>query len=196
MRLAVTLLAAASAGLAACTPVFPLTYAPTRPIVPGPPSSISVVTGEHRLRRNSHVLLDVPGQYGLRPIVETRRPVADEVAAVFTMALQARGMMGAAAPYAIRLTLYHLGGDMTHDSNGVDGPLTDLASASIWIDLAVTDQSGRVAYQDTVQDARYVRTLSTARDDGRHPVLVLALLNATVDRMLDNPALRAAIQQH
>lgn len=138
----------------------------------------------------------MPGPYGFRPIAETHRPVADEVAAVFTKALQTRGMMGAAAPHSILLTLYHLGGDMTHDSNALDGPLTDMASASIWIDLAVTDQSGRMIFKDTVQDSRLIRTLSSARDDDRLPVLVLALLNATVDRMLDNPAFRAAIQRH
>ena len=196
MRLASTLLAVTLSGLAACTPVVSLTYTPTRAIVPGPPSSVAVVTAEDRLHRGSHVLLAVPGPYGFRPIAETHRPVADEVAAVFTKALQTRGMIGDAAPHSISLTLYDLGGEMTHDSNGIDGPLTDMASASIWIDLAVTDQSGRTVFKDAVQDSRLIRTLSSARDDGRLPVLVVALLNATVDRMLDNPAFRTAIQHH
>lgn len=196
MRLAPTLLAVTLAGLAACSTVVSLTYTPTRAVVPGPPSSIAAVTARNATGREPYVLLTRPSMNGNRPIAYTHRPVADEVAAVFTRALQVRGMVAAAAPYQIRLTLHGLGGHTTFDAHILDGPLTDDASAHIGIDLAVTDQSGRVIYQDAVQDGRELDTPSEARDDGTLPALVQALLNSTVDRMLDNPAFRTAVQHH
>ena len=193
--LALTLLAVTLGGLAGCTTVVSLTYTPTRPVLRGPPASISGVTARDATVRQPYVLLDVPNMNGIRPIAYTRGLVADEVAAVFTTALQVRGMVAASAPHQIRLTMWSLGGHTSHDNHILDGPLTDAATAYIHLDLAVTDQSGRTIYKDTVEDGRELKTLARDRDDGRLPVLVQALLNTTVDRMLDNPAFRAALSR-
>ena len=196
MHLVPTLLAVTLAGLAACSTVVFLTYTPTRAVVPGPPSSLAAVTATDVRHEEPYVLLTRSNMLGNPPIAYTHRPVADEVAAVFTKALQIRGMMAAAAPYRIRLMLHRLDGYTYFDAHILDGPVTDNASANIGIDLTVTDQSGRTIYQDAVNDARELDTPSAARDDGTLPALVQALLSATVDRMLDNPAFHTAIQHH
>ena len=196
MRLAPILLAVTLAGLAACTPVVSLTYTPTHAVVPGPPSSIVAVTATDVRGVEPYVLLDRSNSLGNPPIAYTHRPVADEVAAVFTKALQARGMVAAAAPYRVRLTLHRIGGNTFFGAHIYDDPVTDDDDAYIGIDLAVTDQSGRTIYQDKVQDSRELKTPPAARNDGTLRALVQALLNATVDRMLDNPAFRTAVQHH
>jgi len=193
MRLAPTLLAVTLAGLAACSTVVSLIYTPTHAVVPGPPSSLTAVTATDVRGMEPYVLLDRPSMNGIVPIAYTHCLVADEVAAVFTKALQVRGMVAAAAPYRIRLTLHRLDGQTYFNAHILDGPVTDDAFANIGIDLAITDQSGRMIYQDAVKDARRLDTPSAARDDGTLPALVQALLSATADRMLDNPAFRTAI---
>ncbi len=197
MRLAPTLLAVTLAGLAACSTVVSLTYTPTHAVVPGPPSLLAAVSVmDVRGGGEPDVLLTRVGTMGIIPVAYTRRPVADEVAAVFTKALQVRGMVAAAAPYRMRLTLHTLDGETIFRGQIYDGPVTDDNTASVGIDLAVTDQSGRMIYQDVVENSRRVDIPTGSGDDGTLPTLVQALLNADVDLMLDNPAFRVAIQHH
>lgn len=184
MRLSPAILAAALLGLAACSSTGSLTYAPTVPVTPGPPSSVSAVTATDRRDEKPNRFATVRGGYGNPAYVrDTPRPVAEEVAAVFTGALRARGMLAASgnAPYRIQLILRLFYGNQYFSRE-----------AHIDLDLVVTDLSGREVYKDTVKDKREEFELFSASID-KLQALVQALLNATVDRMLDNPRLRAVL---
>ena len=195
MRLAPTLkLAVTLVGLAACSPVVSLTYTPTHAVVPGSPSLLAAVSVMDARGEEPDVLLSRPNSMGIIPVAYTHRPVADEVATLFTKALQMRGMVAAAAPYRVRLTLNRLGGNTFFNAHIYDDPETDDYSAEVGIDLAVTDQSGRIIYQDKVRDSRDLNVPAGTGGGGTLPSLLQALLNADVDELLDNPAFRTAIQ--
>ena len=69
-------------------------------------------------------------------------------------------------------------------------------TARIDLTMAVLDQPGRVVYQDNATDSqsdmKFFETGILA-NIGDMQVLAQAVLDRTVDRMLDNPAFRAAI---
>ena len=166
------------AGLAACSPVVSLIYTPPHAVVPGPPASLAAATATDARGMEPYVLQDRSTRNGNVPIAYTHRPVADEVATVFTKALQVRGMVAATAPYRIRLTVHRLNNQTFFSAHIYDNPATDDSDANVGIEPAVTDQSGRVIYQDAVQDSRGLVAPSDDRDDRRLP----ALMNAPAER--------------
>lgn len=184
MRILPVILAIALLGLAACSSTGSLTYTPTVPVTPGPPSSMSAVTAVDRRDEKPNRFATVRGGYGNPAYVrDAPRPVSEEVAAVFTEALRTRGMLAALgnAPYRIQLTLHTFYGNQYLSRN-----------AYIDLDLIITDPSGRELYRDTVKDERSELEIFSISID-KLQALVQALLNATVDRMLDNPKLRAVL---
>lgn len=62
------------------------------------------------------------------------------------------------------------------------------------IDLTVVDRTGRTVYKDTVKDQRSETALFSANIDTLQKQ-VQDLLNATVDRMLDNPKLHSVLSK-
>ena len=184
MRAHPILLSLALLAFAACSSTGSLTYTPTGAVAPGPAAAVSGVTATDVRGEKPNRFATVRGGYGNPVYVrDTARPVSEEVAAAFTKALQARGMLGqpGQAPYSIQLTLRQLEGN--HYFRG---------AAYIDLDLVVSDRSGRTLYKDTVKDKREKFDffgLSIAELEA----LVQGLLNATVDRMLDNPNLRAVL---
>lgn len=184
MRILPTLLTLAVLGIAACSSTGSLDYTPTVNVAPGPASSVSAVTASDMRDEKPNRLATVRGGYGNPVYVrDLTRPVADEVASIFTRALQARGMLATSgdAPYRIQLILRSLEGNQYFTRN-----------AYIDIDLTVTDRSGRTIYKDTVKDQRSETDLFSANIESLQR-LVQQLLNATVDRMLDNPKLRTVL---
>ncbi len=184
MRLHPTLLACVLLALAACSSTASLNYAPSVPIVAGSPSSVSAVTATDMRDEKPNRLATVRGGFGNPFYVrDTARPVTEEVAAVFTKALQARGMLStqANAPYRIQLVV------RTFDANKYIKRV-----AGIDLDLLVIDRSGRTVYKDTVKNQRDAFVLIDADIDALQK-LAEDLLSATADRMLDNPKLRAIL---
>ena len=145
---------------------------------------MSAVTAVDKRDEKPNRFATVRGGYGNPAYVrDTPRPVAEEVAAVFTEALRARGMLAASgnAPYRIQLVLRLFYGNQYLSRN-----------AYIDLDLIVTDPSGREIYKETVKDERSEFEMFSASID-KLQALVQALLDATADRMLDSPRLRAVL---
>ncbi len=184
MRIHAFLLATALFGLAACSSTASLDYTPTVPIIAGPSTSISAITAIDQRDEKPNRLATVRGGFGNPFYVrDTVRPVAEEVAIVFTKALQARGMISSQGigPYRIQLVL------RTFDANKYINRV-----AGIDIDLLVIDQAGSTIYKDNVKTQSDKFVLFDADIDALQK-LAVDLLNATADRMLDNPKFRAAI---
>ncbi len=96
-------------------------------------------------------------------------------------------MMGrpGTAPYRIQVVIRTLYGNQYLDRN-----------AYIDMDLRVADRAGAIIYSDTVKDKRAEPSLFSGGLFGDIDVLgkyVQTLLNASMDRMLDKPALRAVL---
>lgn len=171
-------------GLASCSSTGSLDYAPTVPITAGPPASVASVTATDTRDEKPNRLATVRGGYGNPAYVrDTARPVAEEVAGVFTKALQARGMLSPNpnAPYRVQLVL------RTFYANKYLS-----RAAYIDIDFILVDRSGRTVYHDAVKDERDQFKLFDADIDALQG-LAQSLLNATADRILDNPKLRAVL---
>ncbi len=189
MRLTAAVLAMATLGLAACSTTSSLQYAPPAAAVqPGPAAAVSAVSTLDQRDEKPNRVATIRGGYG-NPlkVLDTARPVGEEVAAAVTAALQARGMMGSpgTSPYRVQIVLRTLYGDQYIGRKAV-----------IDMDLRVADRSGAIIYTDTVSDERREMTFF---DNGVFAgindlsKLVQALLNASIDRMLDREGLRAVL---
>jgi len=184
MRVVPNLLTIAALAVAACSSTGSLDYTPTVAVAPGPTASVSAVTASDIRNEKPNRLATVRGGYGNPFYVrDLGRPVADEVATVFTKGLQTRGMLAASgdAPYRIQLVIRTFYGNQYLSR-----------SAYIDMDLIVVDHAGRTVYQDAVNDKRDEFELFGASIESLQN-LVQGLLNATVDRMLDHAKLRAAL---
>lgn len=191
-----TIRAAAIVGLlhvAACvnTTEATLAYAPTgtAAVTMAPAAAIASVTSQDQRREAPQRLGTVMGGYG-QPIkiLNTTRPVGEEVAEVFRQALQRRGLLrqGVAAPYRINVIVRRFDSDQ-YIGLGARSDMT----------MQVLDATGRVAYEDTATTSRsLVRFFQSgifgSVDDMR--ALAESVLAEAVDKLLDNPAFRAAVQ--
>ncbi len=184
------------AGVAACTPAVSLIYTPGRPVAKGPAASIAAVTATDARTDGPNVIASKAGAYGIIPTLTTRRPVAEEVAAVFTKAVRSRGMFAAAAPYRIGLTITRLHGHTMFGAHILDGPVTDDHTATIGVSMDVRDQAGRVVYRSTAEDVRDRDTLAADEDDQALTGLLQTVVSAAADHLLDDPAFRTAIGPH
>ncbi len=171
----------ACAGLAACQSTGDIAYAPTVPIVRGPPASIAGVTTRDLRDEKPNRLATVRGLYGNpSQVYDTTRPVADEVSEVFTAALQARGMLSPAAPLRMQITLRTFYGNTYFARRAV-----------VDLDLSVVDPAGRIVYGDTYKnDTAGFEVFSGITD---LVPFTQQLLNTAADTLLDKPQLRALL---
>ena len=183
MRLVAVLLTLA---LAACGHSGSLDYSSTVTLVPGPPGAVGKVSVIDKRDEKPTRLATVRGGFG-NPIyvLDTPTPVSDQVAAVVTKALAARGMSApGTGPYTLQFTLSKLEVNQYVASN-----------AGIVLSMQASDRSGRVIYQDAVTDDssgfEFFGGIFTDIDKLR--VQAEKLLNRAVDRMLDNPNFRAVV---
>ena len=177
-------------GLSACsTTDTSLTYTPGPGILATSSPAIDAVNVADQRKEAPTRLATVMGSFG-NPMkyLNTTRPVRDEVASAFIDGLKARGLYGGTGPYQINLTLRKLDADMIIGR-----------TARVNLDMAVVAVDGRTVYRDTAvdqqSDMKFFETgvFADVMDLQR---MVQSLLNATVDRMLDKPAFRAAIAGH
>jgi hypothetical protein len=150
--------------------------------VPGPRASVASVTVIDKRDEKPNRVATIRGGYG-NPlkVLDTPAPVADQVAAVFTRALELRGMLAPAAPFRFAVTLNTLYGDQYLGRR-----------AEIKLDLAVIDRAGQVVYSDHISDGSYDFTFfdngifASIEDLRKH---VEKLLSNSIDRLLDKKAL-------
>lgn len=181
--------------LAACsTTDASLSYRSTRyalgtASLPMPAPTVASVTPHDQRKESPRRLGTIMGGYG-NPlkILNTVRPVGDEVAEVFRQALARRGLLAASGDAAYRITVVIRKFDS--DQYMGMGARTDM-------DMLVYDRAGQVVYQDTVQTSRsearllQVGIFSSIEDMQQ---MAQGVLDEAVDRLLDKPAFRAAVQ--
>ena len=169
--------------LAACGSTGDIAYVATVPIVTATAPAIAAVTVKDIRDEKPNRLATVRGGYGNPAYVfDTSKPVSDEVASIFTKALQARNLLGPASPYRMQVTLRTFYGDkyLTRRS-------------FIDMDLTVLDATGAAVYKDT---GKYDISGEFHLFDGDIDPLVLqtqTLLDTTIDRMLDKPEFRRVL---
>jgi uncharacterized lipoprotein YajG len=181
---------AAAVALAGCATDASLSYtAPVNTFRTGP-ATVGMVTAVDQRKEAPNRLATIMGGFG-NPlkILNTIRPVKDEVAAVFAQGLTARGFRrdDGQAPFRLELVVRKFDADMIMGS-----------TARIDLDLNVVEaRTGRTIYRDTVVDQRsdfaFFATGVFANIADLQK-LAQTLLDATVDRMLDKPEFRAAIR--
>jgi len=118
-------------------------------------------------------------------VLDTTEPVATVVQAVITKALDQRQMLAAGGAYRFEVTLNTLYGDQFMGRK-----------AELKMDLAVLDRANQTIYTDTIAADSYAFTFF---DNGIFAgiealrTVVEKLLSASVEKMLDKPALRLAL---
>jgi hypothetical protein len=150
--------------------------------------SIGAVTAIDQRKEAPTRLATIMGGYG-NPLktLDTAKPVKDEIADAFTEGLRVRGLLAlnGQAPFQIVLTVRKFDADMIIGR-----------TARIDLTMAVLDQAGHVVFQDNAMDSqsdmKFFETGILA-NIGDMQVLAETVLDRTVDRMLDDPAFRAAI---
>jgi uncharacterized lipoprotein YajG len=147
-------------GLAGCasTTTSSLPYTPPSGVVAATPPAFGSVTATDQRKEAPNRLATIMGGFG-NPlkVLDTDRPVKDEVAGAFADGLRARGLLQAdgCAPFRIQLLIRKFDADMIMGS-----------TARIDLDLMVIDQvSQQVVYQDTVVDQRsdFDKTISKTK---------------------------------
>jgi len=147
------------------------------------------VTATDQRKEEPTRLATIMGGFG-NPLktLDTAKPVKDEVATAFAAGLRARGLLAPSdqAPYRIELLVRKFDADMIIGR-----------TARIDLGLSVLDTSGRTVYQDSATDSesetKFFET-GVFADIADLQKMCEIVLNRTVDRMLDKPAFRAAIQ--
>jgi hypothetical protein len=174
--------------LSACNTVSSLHYVPNASMQPASTASIGAVTAQDQRKEDPTRLATIMGGFG-NPLktLDTAKPVKDEVADAFRDGLRSRGLLEPAglAPFTLALTIRKFDADMIIGR-----------TARIDLTMSVIDQPGRIIYQDSTTDSesdmKFFQTGVFADIDDLR-VLSQTVLNRTVDKMLDNPAFRAAL---
>jgi hypothetical protein len=175
-------------GLTACNTVSSLHYTPGSPLRTAAVPSVSAATATDQRKEAPTRLATIMGGYG-NPLktLDTAKPVKDEVADAFTEGLRARGLLmpGGPAPYRLSLVVRKFDSDMIMGR-----------TARIDLTMSVTDQTGRVVFQDEAIDSqsdfRFFQT-GVFADIADLRVLAETVQNRVVDKLLDNPAFRSAV---
>ena len=177
---------ALSAGACGNT-VSSLNYTPHGPVQAAATTSIAGVTAIDQRREAPTRLATIMGGFG-NPIktLDTAKPVSDEVADALAAGLRARGLLAnGQAPFRIALVVRKFDADMIMGR-----------TARIDLTMTVLDQTGRTVFQDTATDKesdfKFFQT-GVFAEIGDLKILSQTVLDRTVDRMLDNPAFRAAL---
>ncbi|HTH97783.1 MAG TPA: YajG family lipoprotein [Stellaceae bacterium] len=183
------LILAFSLSLAACSnSVSSLKYTPSTAIVPVAQSTISGVSAVDRRKEEPTRLATVMGGFG-NPLktLDTASPVSEEVAAAFAEGLRQRGMLAADghAPFRLVLTVHKMDADMIIGR-----------TARLDFTMDVVNAAGKTVYEDTavdsVSDEKFFQT-GVFADINDLLVMSDTVLSRTIDRMLDKPAFRQAI---
>jgi hypothetical protein len=173
--------------LGACgNTVSDLHYVPTTVVQTAPKASVAGVTAIDQRNEAPTRLATIMGGFG-NPLktLDTAKPVKDEVVAAFVDGLRARGLLSPTGQYQIALTVRKFDADMIIGR-----------TARIDLTMSVNDSAGRQIFQDSAIDSQSdMKLLETGvmADIGDLRILSETVLNRTVDRMLDNPAFRAAV---
>ena len=178
--------------LAACgSTTVTLPYTPTTTVQPAArPTIASVTVTDGRSETNPTWLGAVRGGYGnVMKSVTTARPVKDEVAAAFTSALAARGLLasGGAAPYRLDVTVNGLSLNQWMGSDG---------QAAFTVAL-VDARTSRTLYQDKSQakvTAGSAFTLDNDRLANDLRDLGVRAMSQAIDEALDRPGFTTAVQ--
>jgi hypothetical protein len=175
--------------LGACNTVSDLTYAPTIAVQSSGVPTVASVTATDQRKEDPTRLATVMGTFG-NPLktLDTAKPVKDEVAGAFAAGLKARGLLApnGQAPFRIDVVVRKFDADMIVGR-----------TARIDLGLSVHDAGGRTVYQDSATDSQSETKFFESgvfADVADLQKLCEIVLNRTVDRMLDNPLFRAAIQ--
>lgn len=175
--------------LSACSnTVASLRYTPPTPLWGASVASVGGVTASDQRREAPTRLATIMGGFG-NPLktLDTAKPVKDEVADAFTAGLRARGMLASSdqTPFRIDLLVRKFDADMIIGR-----------TARIDLMMSVIDRGGRVVYQDNAVDSesdmKFMQT-GVLAEIGDLQALAQTVLNRTVNKMLDNPNFRAAL---
>jgi uncharacterized lipoprotein YajG len=152
---------------------------------------IDTVIAIDQRKEEAHRLATIMGGFG-NPLktLDLSRPVKDEVAQAFADGLRARGLLEPQGhgPFRIELLIRKYDADMIVGS-----------TARIDLDMSVLDgATQKVIYKETVADQRsdshfFATGVFASMDELQN--LAQMVLDATVDRLLDNPGFRAAIER-
>lgn len=175
--------------LGACSnTVASLTYTPTHAVAIEAAPVIGSVTSHDQRQEAPARLATIMGGFG-NPLktLDTATPVKDEVAHVFAEGLERRGLLasGDLAPYRLVLLITKFDADMIIGR-----------TARIDIVMSVENTAGQTIYRqqviDSLSDLKFFQTGVFAKIEDLQ-LMSEQLLSRTVDRLLDNPAFRAAL---
>ncbi len=167
-----------------------LNYTPPPSVQAAARPKIGMVTSIDQRKEAPNRLATIIGDYGM-PVysMDTAKPVKDEVGDAFTKGLKARGLLAEpSAPLRLVLTIRKFDADMIFGS-----------TARIDMTVSVIDGSGRSVFEQTLVDSTSdfamfkVGIYADIRDLQR---MCQTVLDRTVDKVLDNPAFRAALGAH
>ena len=187
----VTLLVVTLALGACSNTVASLHYVAPAPLWTVAAPSIGGVIAQDQRREAPTRLATIMGGYG-NPLktLDTAKPVKDEVADAFLEGLRAREMLAPAsqAPLRIELRVRKFDADMIIGR-----------TARIDLTMSLFDQPGAVVYQnsavDSEPDMKFLETGIFANIADLQ-ALSQTVLNRTVNRMLDDPQFRAALDRY
>jgi uncharacterized lipoprotein YajG len=177
--------------LAACgNTVASLRYTPPAPLWTAATPSIGAVSATDQRKEAPMRLATIMGMYG-NPLktLDTAKSVKDEVADAFMAGLRARGLLTSSdqAPFHLDLLVRKFDADMIVGR-----------TARIDITMSLSDRAGRVIYQDSAidseSDMKFLQT-GVFADIGDLQVLAQTVLDRTVNKMLDKPDFRAALER-
>jgi hypothetical protein len=166
-------------------------YTPPANVARTSAPAVDTVIAVDQRNEEAHRLATIMGGFG-NPLktLDLARPVKDEVSQAFADGLRARGLLEPEGhgPFRIELLIRKYDADMIMGS-----------TARIDLDMSVVDEATqKVIYKDTVVDQRsdfhFFATGVFASIDELQK-LAQMVLDATVDRLLDSPGFRTAIER-
>jgi hypothetical protein len=165
-----------------------LKYVAPAGVQSAPTPSIGRVSAVDQRKEEARRLATIMGGFG-NPVktLDTTKPVKDEVADAFIEGLRARGLLApdGPAPFHLSLVIRKFDADMIIGR-----------TARIDMTMNVVDQAGGTVFSDNAVDSesetKFFRT-GVFADIEDLRTLSMTVLNRTVDRLLDNPAFRAAV---
>ena len=164
-----------------------LTYNPPATVQMAATPKIAAVLSIDQRKEAPNRIATIMGGFG-NPLktFDTAKPVKDEVADAFIKGLRARGLMAdAGAPFRLSLTIRKFDADMIMGS-----------TARIDLTATVMDSTGRSVFEQTVVDSTsdfaFFAT-GVFADIADLKRMCQVVLDRTVDKVLDNPAFRAAL---
>ena len=164
-----------------------LNYAPPTPVQQAAVPRIAAVVAVDQRKEAPNRIATIMGGFG-NPLktLDTAKPVKDEVADAFTAGLRARGLLsGSTGPYRLALTIRKFDADMIIGR-----------TARIDLTASVLDSAGHSVFEqsvvDSTSDYKFLQT-GVFAEIGDLQRMCETVLDRTVDKVLDNPAFRAAL---